>query len=212
MYNIGEPSMPPLVAQWAVIDQSTAVMASYQIVIALLMRERLGIRQKVDVSLLDTVSYIEYLNNFVTLLAGREMPKFERASADPMRNYYRCQDDKWIAHNQPPGEEKWQTVYQLLGYPELIQNPRYNSRLKRIENSTELVAIFDKAFATKTRDEWIRIFNEKNLVACAVNTTTEAINDPQMIANDYIVDFEHSVAGLVVLYEFCQFECTVVIR
>jgi crotonobetainyl-CoA:carnitine CoA-transferase CaiB-like acyl-CoA transferase len=114
-----------------------------------------------------------------------------------MRNYYRCQDDKWIAQNQPPGEERWQTVCQLLGHPELIQNPRYDSRLKRLANSTELVNIFDKAFATKPRDEWIRIFNEKKLVACAVNTTMEAINDIQMTANDYIVDFEHPDLGPV---------------
>jgi len=197
MYNIGEPGMPPLVAQWAVIDQSTAIMASYEIVIALLMRERLGIGQEVDVSLLGTASYIEYFNNFLTLLTGREIPRFERASADPMRNYHRCLDDKWIAQNQSPGEESWQAVCQLLGHPELIQNPRYNSRLKRMENSTELVTIFDKAFATKPRDEWIRIFREKKLVMCAVNTTAEAINDPQMIANDYIVDFEHPDLGPV---------------
>jgi len=83
MYNIGEPSMPPLVAQWAVIDQSTAVMASYQIVIALLMRERLGIRQKVDVSLLDTVSYIEYLNNFLHFLLDVRCPNLSGLALIP---------------------------------------------------------------------------------------------------------------------------------
>jgi len=197
MYSIGEPGMPPLLAQFGVIDQATAIMASYQIVVAILMRERLGIGQEVDVSLLSTASYLLYYNNLIALLTGREVPRHEQASADPLRNYYRCQDGKWIIQNQPPGEEKWQTVCQLLGYPELAKDPRFNSRHRRIKNSKELVLIFNRAFATKPREEWLRMFREKKLVMCAVNTTMEAINDPQMIENDYIVDFEHPNMGHV---------------
>jgi crotonobetainyl-CoA:carnitine CoA-transferase CaiB-like acyl-CoA transferase len=66
-----------------------------------------------------------------------------------------------------------------------------------MKNSKELVPIFNRAFATKPREEWLRMFREKKLVMCAVNTTTEAINDPQMIENDYIVDFEHPNMGHV---------------
>jgi crotonobetainyl-CoA:carnitine CoA-transferase CaiB-like acyl-CoA transferase len=195
MYTLGEPDTRPSVAQFGIIDQATAIMASYQIVIALLMRERLGIGQEVGVSLLGTASYLLYLNNLVTLLTGQEVPKHEQASADPLRNYYQCQDGKWVVSNQPPGEEHWHTVCQLLGQPELPGDPRFNSRDKRIEKSRELVSIFNTAFATKTRNEWLRLFNERNLVLSAVNTTTEAINDPQMKANDYIVDFEHPHMG-----------------
>lgn len=191
MYSIGGTDMPPQLVQFGVIDQATAIMASYQIVIALLMRERLGISQEVDVSLLGTASYLLYCNNLIALLTGREVPKHEQASADPLRNYYRCQDAKWIVQTQPPGGERWQTVCQLLGHPELAEDPRFDSRHKRIENSKELVPVFNEAFATKPRDEWLRIFRDKKLVMCAVNTTMEAINDPQMIANDYIVDFDH---------------------
>jgi len=197
MYNMGEPGMPPLLAQFGIIDQATAVMASYQIVIALLMRERLGISQEVDVSLLGTASYLLYYNNLIALLTGREIPRHEQASADPLRNYYKCQDGKWVVQNQPPGEENWRKACELIGHPELVHNPRFNTRHKRIDNSRELVPIFNKAFATKPRDEWLRLFAEKKLVLCAVNTSTEAVNDPQMIENDYIVDFEHPDLGQI---------------
>ncbi|MDD5039233.1 MAG: CoA transferase, partial [Dehalococcoidales bacterium] len=63
MYSFGEPNMPPQIGQFGIVDQATAIMASYQIVIALLMRERLGIGQEVDVSLLGTASYLSYCNN-----------------------------------------------------------------------------------------------------------------------------------------------------
>jgi len=73
MYALGEPSMPPLYGQWGILDQATAIMASYQMVIALFMRERLGIGQEVDVSILGTASYLLYFNNLIALLTGREI-------------------------------------------------------------------------------------------------------------------------------------------
>ncbi len=193
MYSMGEPDMPPSVAVFGVIDQATAIMASYQIVIALLMRGRFGIGQKVDVSLLGTASYLLYFNNLTRLLTGCELPRHKQATAYPLRNYYQCQDEKWVVMNQR--DKGWSTVCELLGLPELAKAPRFNSHEKRIETSSELVSMFSKAFTSKPRDEWLRLFSEKKLILCAVNTTTEAINDPQMIENDYVVDFNHPDMG-----------------
>jgi len=195
MFTFGGPGMPPLLGQFGIVDQATAIMASYEIAIALFMRERYGTAQEVDVSLLSTASYLLYFNYLVPLITGREIPRHDQASASALRNYYQCQDDKWIVQTQPPSEKIWRDVCHVLEHPELVDDPRFNSEPKRLENSGELVAIFNKAFATKPRDEWLRLFAEKNLVICAVNTFTEAINDPQMMKNDYIVDFEHLKMG-----------------
>ncbi|MDY6882047.1 MAG: CoA transferase [Desulfatiglans sp.] len=197
MFNIGEPNMMPLLAQFGLADQATAIMASYQIVIALLMRERLGISQEVEVSLLSTVSYLMYFNNLTALLKGIEVPRHERASADPLRNYYRCEDDQWIILTDTPNSDHWETICEILGYSEMTQDTRFDSREKRLENSRELVAHFDRAFSEKPRDEWLRLFREKNIIVCAVNTTMDVINDPQMEANDYIVDYDHPELGKI---------------
>jgi crotonobetainyl-CoA:carnitine CoA-transferase CaiB-like acyl-CoA transferase len=195
MYSFGGPGMPPLIGQFGIVDQATAIMASYQMVIALFMRERFGMGQEVDVSLLSTASYLLYFNYLVPLITGREIPRHDQANASALRNHYLCQDGKWLVQTQPPGVENWKEVCQVLGHPELVDDPRFNSASKRFENSKELVAIFSKAFATNPRDEWLRLFAEKNLVICAINTITEAIEDPQMIENGYIVDFEHPDMG-----------------
>ena len=71
------------------------------------MRERFGMGQEVDVSLLSTASYLLYFNYLVPLITGREIPRHEQAGAGALRNYYRCQDGKWIVQTQPPGEESW---------------------------------------------------------------------------------------------------------
>jgi len=197
MYNMGEPGMTPLLAQFGLIDQATAIMASYQVVIALFMRERFGKGQEIDVSLLSTASYLMYVNNLTALLTGQEVPRHEQASGDPLRNYYQCKDGKWVVHTQVLGEGKWEEVCELLGHPELAKDPRFDSREKRLDNSRELVAIFNKAFLKKPRDEWMRLFAEKDLVMSPVNTTMEALNDPQMTENEYVVDFDHPEMGKI---------------
>jgi len=202
MYAIGEPDDIPLLAQFGVIDQTTAIMASYQIIIALYIRERFGIAQEVDVSLLGTASYMMFLNNIFVLLAGKEIPRHDQATADPQRNYYKCKDGKWIIQTQPPREENWQKVCRILGLADLAYDPLYNSRDKRLEKSKELVAIFNDAFLTRTSKEWVKLFVEKNLVISEINTTLGAIKDPQMAANDYIVDFDHPVIGKIKLPGF----------
>jgi crotonobetainyl-CoA:carnitine CoA-transferase CaiB-like acyl-CoA transferase len=199
MYAQGEPGTPPGVALFAVIDQATAVMASYQVIIALLMRHRFGIGQKVDVSLLGTASYLRYFNNLYSLITGQEISRYERAIADPLRNYYKCKDDKWIVqtHGENADARVWGQICELLDHPQLGSDPRYDTRQKRITHAGEIVSIFDKAFLTKTRDEWVRLFQEKNLVISAVNNTLEAVNDPQMFENGYVVNFDHPEVGTI---------------
>jgi crotonobetainyl-CoA:carnitine CoA-transferase CaiB-like acyl-CoA transferase len=195
MYSFGEPNTPPLLGQFGIVDQATAVMASHQIVIALLMRERFGTGQEVTVSLLGTASYLLYFNYLVPLITESEIPRHEQAAAGALRNYYRCQDGNWIVLTQRPSENGWKEACHALGHPHLVDDPRFNNERKRLENSRELVAIFNKAFAGKPREEWLKLCAEKNIPICAVNTITEAINDPQIIENDYIVDFEHPTIG-----------------
>ena len=180
-----------------IAHNNTAIMASYQIITALLMRERFGKGQKVETSILGTVSYMLYFNHLVALITGREIPKHEQATADPLRNYYKCKDGKWIIHTQPRKEEYWQVVCQVLDIPELLNDARYDSIEKRMAHSEVLVKIYDKAFLKRPRHEWIKLFSEKNLVVSAVNTISEAVNDPQLLENGYLVDYEDPDMGKI---------------
>ena len=65
--------MPPLVCQFGIVDQATAIMASHQIITALYMRERYGEGQEVHVSMLGTAIYLLYFNVLMAqgVVAGR---------------------------------------------------------------------------------------------------------------------------------------------
>ncbi len=96
-----------------------------------------------------------------------------------------------------PPERHWGPLCRALGIPELENDPRFNTNDKKFENAEALVAIFDKIFVTRPLDEWISIFDEHDLFCCGINTFKELEHDPQVIENNYLVDFEHPTLGKV---------------
>ncbi|MDY6967763.1 MAG: CoA transferase [Spirochaetota bacterium] len=196
MYCMGEEGMTPLVSQFGLIDQVTAIMTSHQILTALYMRERTGIAQEVHVSIMSSAMCLLYLNILIECMGG-EVPRHTRSNEYPLRNYYKCSDERWIMMTLTPPDKMWSSLCKALGHPELEDDPRFNSMEKVHENAEKLITIFDEIFATRTLDEWLSIFAEYDLFCCAVNSLKDLAKDCQVIANDYLVDFNHPTLGTI---------------
>ena len=67
----------------------------------------------------------------------------------------------------------------------------------RAANCAECVAILDAAFASKTRDEWLRILKQDagDYIFTIVNSVDDLPNDPQVLANGYVTELEHPQYG-----------------
>jgi len=197
MFSVGEDGMPPIASQFGIVDQITAIMASHQIITALLMRERTGIGQEVHVSILSSAMFALYFNVLIELMGGFDVPRHTRSTENPMRNYYKCSDDRWIMLTLTPADKLWKPLCKSLDKPELENDPKFNTNETRDKNSKDLVAIFDKIFATKPLEEWLTILAEHDLFCCAINSMKDLINDPQIMENNYIVDFDHPTEGKI---------------
>jgi len=191
MYLLSESE--PRMIPGGIVDHSTAIMASYQIMIALLMRERFGIGQEVDVSLLGSASYLMYLDNLLRL--SKRWGSFKRGELSPLRTHYKCEDGEWLILRTP--DKDWSGVCRLLGVESPENDRKFKDMEKKPANAKELIAVFRKAFSGKRRNEWLRIFSDKNLIICAVNSKHDALHDPQMVENDYVVDIEHPDMGKI---------------
>ena len=177
-----------------IVDHSTALMASYQIIIALLMRERFGIGQEVDVSLLGTASFLRYLDNLHIMFTGKDLPLPDQAFG-ALTNHYRCQDGQWLILGLRDSD--WSIICGLLGHAELALDLRFGTAEERLLNRIDLISIFRQAFNARVRDEWLRMLGEQNLVACAINTPRQSFEDPQMLENAYVVNSRHPDKGPV---------------
>lgn len=194
----GEPGSMSIVVD-TLADRVGAILFAYGLVLALFARERLGIGQEVHSSLLGSMIHLQGFNLGATLLTGKSFPNPGRARASrPLWNVYKCKGDRWIAisHTREP-EKYWPLLCKALGIPELTTDPRFDTPAARENNSEALISILDKAFETKTYEEWARILNEKveDFIFERVQHITELTSDPQVIENEYIVDVDHPDLG-----------------
>jgi crotonobetainyl-CoA:carnitine CoA-transferase CaiB-like acyl-CoA transferase len=207
---VTEENAPP--PPWAVsglADKVGALQLAYAIMLALFTREKTGIGQEVHVSLLggQVTMGAFFLQQY--LLTGREPARPSHTKMpNPLRNTFRTKDGRWISFNLTQADRHWPGLCRSLGLEHLIDDPRFDSMEKRRERSEELVAILDEAFLVRTKDEWVKVFPDYELVFGAVQNYTELAHDPQMIANDYITTIDHpamapmKVAGIPVkLYD-----------
>jgi crotonobetainyl-CoA:carnitine CoA-transferase CaiB-like acyl-CoA transferase len=197
MNMVGEPEIIPQPIWGGVGDQVGGILTGYGVMVALLVRERIGIGQKVDVSQLGSLMMLEGLAVNSRLILHRDYLLENRKKANnPLWNYYKCSDGKSImlANLQP--DLQWPDFCKALGIKHLINDPRFNNIKARQDNSVELIDIIDKIFMTKTSSEWMKILKKAGDITCGlVQTISDLENDPQVIANNYIIEYNHPALG-----------------
>jgi crotonobetainyl-CoA:carnitine CoA-transferase CaiB-like acyl-CoA transferase len=183
--------------QLGIADQAAGMMLSYGVLGAIIARERYGYGQKVDVSHLGSMMWTRGMQNGISMLQGQEFQRQSRQeSGNVLWNYYECADGEWISFSMGQSDRYWPAFCKGLGRLDLLEDERYNSMDARYENRVELIALLDEAFKTHTRDEWEKRMNKAgDLVVERVQRTLDLANDPQVVENEYVVDFDHAALG-----------------
>jgi crotonobetainyl-CoA:carnitine CoA-transferase CaiB-like acyl-CoA transferase len=124
---------------------------------------------------------------------GERMPLFARGdrreSFNPLVNTFRTKDGRFLVFVLIDGTGKrWAELCHCLGHPELIDDDRFNSSAARFENRTACVDVLDEIFATRTLDEWKDALRDIDGVWETVQDVFEVHEDPQVIANEYLLN------------------------
>lgn len=197
MNVVGEPDMPPLAIAGGIADQMGAIMLAYGILAAIVAREKHGVGQEVDISHLGSMTALQGLNVACQAILNTEFKRMPRVAApSPLWNHYQCGDGQWICLAMAQQDRYWSDFCKALGVPEVATDERFGSIAKRAENARELIPIFDKVFATQPRDHWMKVLKEGgDFIYTVVNKISDLPTDQQMIANEYIVDYDHPTWG-----------------
>lgn len=195
MASLGEPDETPPLQRPGMGDHVTSLAIVAGITAALFVRERQGLPQRVDFSLLTTGMWMNAIQIQASLLSGQDIRRLSRKEIpSPIMTSYRCKDDRWIQFTMFH-ERFWQLVCRALGIEHLEQDPRYCNPENRTINAAELISIFDSILATRDLSEWGKIFDKYDLVWAPVNTVKEVVDSPQALANQYILEMQHPVVG-----------------
>ncbi len=197
MTAVGEPQMEPLSIAGGIADQMGAIMLAYGVMAALLAREKYGMGQEVDISHLGSMTALQGLNVACKAILGKEFKRMPRAAApSPLWNHYKCGDDKWICLAMPQQDRYWSDFCKVLGIEHVLDDPRFATMGDRADNAKDLIPILDAAFTSRPRDDWMKALKEGgDFIYTVVNTIADLPTDEQMLANEYIVDYEHPRIG-----------------
>jgi len=179
----------PLVPIGGVGDHSVAVALAGGISAALFRRERTGVGDKVDVSLLQIGAFIGstgILNGF----NGRKLPRDRYDCGHAGSNTYQGSDGEWL-YLAVIDYRRFPEFCQLIGMPEIATDPKYSTVDAYYKNKAELTRIFDRVFAQHPVDWWDKVLEEHDLPHEVLRHFKDVPDDPQVQANHYAFHYEY---------------------
>ena len=150
----GEPGTPPMRAGIAVANSSAGVFAATGILIALAERERSGLGQWVETSLLQAqIAMMDFqaarylVEGVVPPQAGNDHPTSTPmgvvATADGFINI------------GVGGDGQWRAFCEVIGRPDLGNHPDYAKGASRTRHRPQIKALLGPIFATRTSADWL---------------------------------------------------------
>jgi CoA:oxalate CoA-transferase len=173
----------PMPCGAAVADHITGLYLSNAILAALLIRERTGIAQQIDVSMLGCGMMLSVREITQYLIFGTFWDCFETK-------------DRWVTMGGL-AEHTWPDFCRIMGLEELTEDPRFADHFARVENEEELVPIIREAFLGKTSEEVIEELSAAGLIIGPVQSLVDVAEDPQAIANDYVTEMDYPGYGKI---------------
>lgn len=193
----------PVSVRGAPSDQIGGITLCLGILSALLARESKGVGQKIEVSHMSSTMWLQGLAVGMNLLTGQYLPTLNRdAVTNFMYNIYECKCGSWLRISNPQPARYWKPFVEALGIEWILEDPRLEGAQEGMAGSPELMRIIEDTFATKTYQEWDAIFRRYGFIYAKVQTIEELPDDPQVIANDYITDFDHPTIGPIRVCNF----------
>ena len=191
----GEPDSAPVRCGVSFLDLSTGLFSAFGVVNALLHRERTGLGQRVDASLLETAVGLLNYHAEGYLLTGA-VPKAlgsSHPSVVPYKNF-RCRDGRWVfiaaANNR-----LWGRLAGALGLETLTTDPRFATNLMRVQNRVELEAALANAVAQHDERELLERLEAAGVPATPVNTVDRVLNDAQTQHREVVNRVAHPKLG-----------------
>lgn len=174
------------------------IVAGHQCAIAILAalwyREKSGIGQKIDISMLDGLVYI-LENAIVRYTVTGEVPKplgTMHPTITPFQGYKT--KDEWII--VPLGNDQlWTKFCEMIGRVDLLNNPKFKTNKLRTENRDELNEILNRIFESKSYKEWEEMFEKNGLPYSPINTIDKVVNNPVVNYRKMIAEIEQPKIG-----------------
>ncbi|HHV78268.1 MAG TPA: CoA transferase [Firmicutes bacterium] len=196
-YITGEPSGVPMRPGVALADYLAGIFATAGIMFALRYRDTFsGEGQVVDVSLYEPVFRIMEFTALDYWLNGRVRERMGTVHPGTVPGgHYRTADGKWICISCA-NDRVFERLAKAIDREELINDPRFSSHQKRVENRNEIEAIVAEWVAKHTAEE-CRIALQDTVPYGPINSIADIFSDPHFAARQDIVEVMDPLLGVL---------------
>jgi crotonobetainyl-CoA:carnitine CoA-transferase CaiB-like acyl-CoA transferase len=191
----GEPGGQPVRAGVSFLDLTTGILCALGVSNAIIQREKTGLGQRVDGSLLETAVSLLAFHAEGYLLTGA-LPRAlgsGHPSLSPYRNF-KCGDGQWI-FIAAANDRFWQKLAKALGLTDLAADPRFEKNQGRVANRAELEGILERTIGALDREPLLKRLEEADVPATPVNTVDQVMNDPQTAERGIVQRVTHPKLG-----------------
>ncbi|WP_395103928.1 CaiB/BaiF CoA transferase family protein [Actinomadura sp. SCN-SB] len=198
-FTNGWPESPPTSPPFGFADSIAGISAAMGTAMALFRRERTGAGDVVDVALYEPLMFIlgDMILNYTATGHVQQRVGNGTGSASP-RGIYRAADGGWLAiaaSNQTIAVR----LFTAMGVPEILDDPRFATNEARLANDDVVQAKVRDWVASRPREEILRVLEEHEVVASAVNDAGDIAADPHFLERTLVEITGNEVLGRVLM-------------
>ena len=174
-------------------DLGGGMFAVMGIQAALLARQRSGVGQHVDISMLDAqISLLSYMATMHSMSGEIPQPIGNSHFAHTPYNTFATQDDTIII--AVIGDAFWPPLLDVVGIEEL-RHPRFLTAPQRLKAKTHIEGLVAERLRTRPAAAWLNALDAARVPCARVNNFAQALNDPQIRHRNMFPELHHPLGG-----------------
>jgi len=167
----------------ALSDTATALMSAHGILAALYRRNTTGEGASIETNMLSSTLPLVASDLVRYLYTGEVDDRLQRARLS-LACIARCADGKLLSVHLSTPQKFWLALLEVLGAPELADDPRFADHNHRVANYEAYRAAVVPRFLSRPRDEWLEELRAHDVPSAPVLAIDEVFADEQFRALD----------------------------
>lgn len=189
----GSDAAHPLRSGLPIADLGGSLFGLVGILTALYERERSGLGQHLDISMLDgQIAMMSYMATMYFLSGEDPEPIGNSHFVHVPYNSFRTRDGFIVI--AVIFDEFWQSLLEVLGADDLRQ-PAFDHQPGRLANKAFIEGRVGEIFATNTNAYWLERLEAVRIPCAPMNTFSQALADPQVRHREMVVEVGHPDGG-----------------
>ena len=185
----GDAEGPPTKVGFYIGDLVTPMFACYSILAALREKDRTGQGQHLDVSMMDTLVSLMFMENLEESIdAGLPLRTGNISRSGPTGLYSAIGGDISITVTS---DDQWKRMCDALQSPKLLDDPRFDSYVKRTDNVEEARVEIQNRIGKMTLDEASACLESHDVPCAPVRTAEQVMNDSHFWERGSLVPMNH---------------------